>query len=384
MNKTFIQTIFETILIVLFLTIICAPPLRSILSSHKEWSNTEKRILAPFPKVPYNDETLLQFPKAFEDYYNDHFGFRDVLIGRYHREMKKRFGQSGIPDVITGKDGWYFYAADLLLDDFRGLVPLTEKQLISWREDLVRKRNWLARQGIHYLFVLVPDKQTIYPEYLPDYFQKAKGTTRIDQLVECLKQDSDAEIMDLRPSLLNAKSEGRLYQKADTHWNDYGAFVGYREMIHKISHWFPKEQFKLDFYFRPDRMTERPGGDLAKMLGLGETIKEMWPLLKERPFCAQPMKLNVEIENWGKQKETEPFMKGCKDANLRALVFRDSFFTMLEPFFSENFQQVVYLWQDYDQKAAERLINTFHPQLVVEERVERLCFRSIIASPAGR
>ncbi len=305
MNKTFVQTIFETIVIVLFLTIICAPPVCCILSSHKKWwSNTEKRALASFPEIPFNSKTLLQFPKGFEDYYNDHFGFRDVLTRRYHREMKKRFGQSGIPEVITGKEGWYFYAADQLLDDFRGLLPLTEKQLNSWREDHVRKRNWLAKQGIHYLLVLVPDKQTIYPEYLPDYFRKAKGTTRIEQLMEYLKQDRDVTVLDLRPSLLNAKSEKRLYQKTDSHWNDYGAFVGYKEMMNRISQWFPKEQFKFDFYFHPDRVTERPGGDLVRMLGLHETIKEVWPLLKERHFCSQPLKLNIEMENSGDDRRT--------------------------------------------------------------------------------
>ena len=80
-------------------------------------------------------------------------------------------------------------------------------------------------------------------------------------------------------------------------------------------------------------MTERPGGDLARMLDLGETIKEKWPRLRERHFCAQPMKLNMDVENWAHLKDTEPFMKGCADAKLRALVFRDSFFILPEPFF---------------------------------------------------
>ena len=374
MNQTLTRTISEIAFIMLFLTIVGSPPLLYILSSNKEWSDMEKRELASFPEAPKDFKTLLQFPKKFEDYYNDHFGLREVLIDRYHREMRKRFGQSSVPNVVTGKEGWYFYTANRLLDDFRGLVPLTEQQLISWKEDLVHKRDWLAKQGIHYLFVFVPDKQTIYPEYLPDYFQKAKGTTRIEQLMEHLKQDRDVGILDLRPGLLNAKSERQLYQKTDTHWNEYGAFVGYKEVMHQLSQWFPKEQFKLDFYFH-DTTMEHPAGDLAKMLGLHETIKEIHPLLKERHFCAQRMELNLEIENFRKMKETEPFMKGCRDANLRALVFIDSFFGSIEPFFSENFQKVVYLWQPYDQKTVERMIDYLHPHLVIEERVERILFQ---------
>jgi alginate O-acetyltransferase complex protein AlgJ len=370
MNKTLIQTISEIVLIVLFLIVICTPPLMCMLFSKKEWSDIEKRMLMSFPQIPSDFKTLLQFPRRFEAYYNDHFGFREELIKRYHREMRKRFGQTGVPNVMAGKDGWYFYAGDYLLNDFRGLVPLTDQQIISWKENLVGKRDWLAKRGIHCLFVVVPNKQTIYPEYLPDYFQKAKGTTRLEQLTKYLKKNSDVEILDLRPELLNAKPNRRLYHKTDTHWNDYGAFVGYRKMMHKISQWFPKEQFKFDFYFH-DTMAERPGGDLPKMLGLHETIKEMTPVLKERHFCAQPMELSLEIKNFYKRKETAAFMKGCKDANLRAVVFMDSFFAGLQPFFSENFQQVVYLWQFYDQETVERLIDYFHPHIVIEERVER-------------
>ena len=377
MDRTFTHTISQIALIVLFFIVIDAPPLFYILLPAKEWSNTENRVLTSFPRCPTDFKTFLQLPKNFETYYNDHFGLREVLIDRYHREMKKRFGQPGIPNIVAGKEGWYFWVGNDLLDDFRGLLPLTEQQLTSWKEDFGRKRDWLANQGIRYLFVFVPDKQTIYPEYLPDYLRKAKGTTRIEQLMEYLKHNPDAEILDLRSGLLNAKSETQLYQKTDTHWNDYGAFVGYREIIHKISPWFPKEKFKLDFYFQ-DGMVERPAGDLTRILGLNDTLKEMSPLLKERHFCAQPIELKPVVENLRKSKESEPFMRGCEHGRLRALVFRDSFFNRIEPFFSENFQQVLYLWQSYDQKAAKLMIDYFHPDLVIEEGIERFCFRNLV------
>jgi alginate O-acetyltransferase complex protein AlgJ len=376
MSKTFSQKLFEIILIVFFLAVIASPPLTFILFSKKGWSDTENRVLAPFPGVPAGLETLRTFPEKFEAYYNDHFGFREILIERYHREMKKRFGKSGIPNVIAGKEGWYFWSGSGLNDDFRGLTPMTEQQLDTWSKGLARKREWLAKKGIRYLFVFVPDKQTIYPEYLPDTLQKTKGITRIEQMTEYLKGQPDAGILDLRPGLLTAKSGRQLYQKTDTHWNEYGAFVAYREMIHQISQWFPKERFKLDFDFE-DGMKECPSGDLARMLGLKETVKEMRPILKQRPSRARSAELPIEIENVHKEKQTEPFMKECKDAHLRVLVFRDSFFEMLHPFLSENFRQTVYLWQFYDQKTAERLIDTFHPDLVIEERVERLCFKEV-------
>jgi hypothetical protein len=88
------------------------------------------------------------------------------------------------------------------------------------------------------------------------------------------------------------------------------------------------------------------------------------------------MELHLQIEY--SRRGRKPFMKGCKDARLRALVFRDSCFYAIEPFFSENFNQVVYLWQTYDQKTVERLIEYLHPHIVIEEIGERDCFNDLL------
>ena len=64
--------------------------------------------------------------------------------------------------------------------------------------------------------------------------------------------------------------------------------------------------------------------------------------------------------------------KSCETAELKALVFRDSFFHSLEPYLSENFKEVVYLWKDYDQKNIEELLTVFKPDIVIEETAERV------------
>ena len=66
-----------------------------------------------------------------------------------------------------------------------------------------------------------------------------------------------------------------------------------------------------------------------------------------------------------------PFTMGCSRANLRAVVFRDSFFTDIIPFFSENFEKVIYIYTVYDYKIMIRLIKDIKPDIVVEEIAER-------------
>jgi hypothetical protein len=73
-------------------------------------------------------------------------------------------------------------------------------------------------------------------------------------------------------------------------------------------------------------------------------------------------------------------MRTCGKKNLRAVVFRDSFFVPLEPLLSENFREVIYLWKEFDQQNLEELLVHFKPDVVIEAVVERHVFDSLLNS----
>jgi hypothetical protein len=54
----------------------------------------------------------------------------------------------------------------------------------------------------------------------------------------------------------------------------------------------------------------------------------------------------------------------------------------MEPFLSENFKKVVYLWKEYDQKNIEEIMTSFKPDIVIEITVERFLFNSVTTHPA--
>lgn len=78
------------------------------------------------------------------------------------------------------------------------------------------------------------------------------------------------------------------------------------------------------------------------------------------------------------------FAKGCNQAELTAVVFRDSFPVALEPFFSEKFKKAVYLWKEYDQKNIEEIMTSFKPDIVIELTVERFFFNSVTSQPENQ
>ena len=57
----------------------------------------------------------------------------------------------------------------------------------------------------------MPEKSSVYPELLPDYFQSDIGPTRLDQIRQYLKDNgSPVRFLDLNATFMRAKSAGPL------------------------------------------------------------------------------------------------------------------------------------------------------------------------------
>ena len=285
-NKTRSRILADFILIGIFLLGLWLPLIDNLLHIDPAPDLYENRYLAPYPDPEFSWKSLNSYPDKFEDYYNDHFGFRKSLI-RWHNGIKifglgvsprtrtaGESGQNGIyPEVILGKKEWLFFGQDGLIEDYRGQEPLSIHQLEQWRIVLEQRRDWLSRQGIEYLVVIVPNKQTIYPEYLPNWITRYQEKTRLDQMIEYFNDHTDFKILDLRDALLQEKGEEELYYRTDTHWNALGAFFGYQEISERLSERFPQIQSLplSDFTLSQD---ETEGLDLAARLGLKDLFSD--------------------------------------------------------------------------------------------------------------
>jgi hypothetical protein len=356
-----------------FLFMVYLPLIMTDFSTNTEWSSAEKRRLAELPALDLKPGTLATFPSRFEAYFNDHFGYRSLFIRQYTRIMKKYFARSPVPMVLIGKNNWLFFTFPNLIDDFVGADPFTQEELETWRLNLENKRDWLAKRGIRYLFVVVPNKQTIYPEYLPDYLQKERGQSRLQQLMAYLKTHSDVSILDLSGSLTEAKKRHRLYHLTDTHWNDNGAYVAYRAIMDRVGQWFPEVPFTQNRIVKTESIVGK-GGDLAGLLDMADTMNEERPVIRVQPTTCSA-KIERDLADFSKTPanliKIKPFMTNCDTSKLRAVVFRDSFFEQLIPFIAEDFNQIDYIWKKYDHAIMIKLIAQQKPQIVIEEMLER-------------
>lgn len=352
----------ERLLVLIFLAVIVAPVTGMMLFGTSS-STSENRSLSERPRLAWDLASLRAYPAQWTRYFEDHFALRQQLV-RWQSEFRLRaFGVPSSESVIRGQDGWLFYADDGALKDYADSSPLSDDELEMWRATLQDTSDWLGEQDIAYVFVISPDKHLVYPEYMPASIRRATAS-RIDQLVDYLHEHSTVRVLDLRPALIEAKANERIYHRTDTHWNDRGAFVGYREIVASLAGDVPGLVDAPMTEYEPREVASQ-GLDLAGMLGLTDAITEDDLVLVPRtpavarivePSEPNPRLMHARIVTEG------------RDEGPRAVIFMDSFGAGMVRFLSEHFSRAVYLWQS---NMDPEVVRAERPRVVIQEWVGR-------------
>lgn len=322
----------------LFVAVIWLPLVVMLVTPQKEVSRLENRPLAEAPE--FKAETPKEFTDDFEQYFNDHFGFRQNLIHLFRLLEVKIFRVSQAGNVIFGQDDWLFQAGNEQIADIRNNWPFSETALAEWAQVLSQKHDALQKRGIEYLFVFAPNKHLIYPEKLPASMNRVRDESRAEQVIDYLSEHTDVPILDLRPVLFEAKEQLRPYHKTDTHWNDWGAYVGYKAVIERLGERLPGLRV---VQLGPDDFAKRrtPGWDLARTLSMQDELPEtdIHPVFWE-PECAVYDGLP---ENFTRDdRNNNPFSTRCETGTGRLLMFRDSYSLAMMPYLSETFEYIHY------------------------------------------
>lgn len=367
MKERILYKLNSIITILIFCIAIYLPFSIGIIERDKDISEIEKRKLSKYPGIPQNLEDIKRFPKSFDTYYSDHFGFRDWFT-EYYKLVKFNIGDSPSKDVTIGKNGWLFLGSikkgytdyDDPIGDFRGINLYSKNDLDKFLEYITDIQSWLYEKGIKYVFVIAPDKHTIYSNELPDYISKVNKYSATDQLVEHLKQYTNIPVVDLRNKLINSKSKYQLYYKTDTHWNHYAANIAQYEIMLEIEKLFPGQ-------IQPEIMEledgSRSGGDLSAFIGV-QSFKEPDP----QPVFEKACTAEQEIDN---KTGIKKYIWICDDQKLNAVVFGDSFFNALVPYFSRKFKRSTYILDKMNYAFLVEHIEFEKPDIVIEEWVER-------------
>jgi alginate O-acetyltransferase complex protein AlgJ len=361
---------FATALVALFVTTLVVGLAGAFRTSRETPNAFENRKVEALPDLPRTAKALREYPARFERFFADRFGMRNALVKLDHWTRAIVFGVSPISKVLIGKSGWlYFRGEDSKAFDrwYLGTEPVADATINAIRDELLRRQAFLASRGVAFLVVVVPDKHSVYPEFLPDWAATRATPTPFDRLVAALAGDSQLRVVDLRAPLLAAKGADRLYYRTDSHWNFLGAFAAYEAFMPEVAKLLPG--LTIASVARPQihAGVSYYSGDLAQMLGLPRQFREddIVPFKKGRwtPYsrCAQ-------LEASG-DAGIETYIYRCVNAPRRtALVYRDSMGLWLIPMLAENFANSTFVASAQLDPA---LVDSLKPDIVIEETVER-------------
>ncbi len=357
--------IFENTVKFTFLILISLPILDLFLHFMPANVNNEKRDLTH----DTSKEWSIGYIKDFFNKYDSNFSGRSYLVNLYIGLKKLIPNNSPLPQkVLIGKDGYYFLVDYNGMDDYRNVSRWKKDELENLVTKLESNQAFLDSLHVPYVIVVVPEKQHIYPEYLPDHISKIEGQSRLEQFKNYLSiNKSKLSVIDLADVLLKQKSKN-LYFKKDSHWNYEGGYVGYKAVMN-----YNYERFNIPYDSNRVYITKVEAEndlDLAKVMGesfyTSEITTKYYPLDSIQTVDFDP---GFEVSDYIKRRKpdyvigkTNPKGKG------KMFMFRDSYTALWSDYFTYDFNQSVFVWKyDFDRD----MILKFKPDIVIQEVAQR-------------
>ncbi|MEK5490585.1 hypothetical protein MKZ24_07615 [Paenibacillus sp. FSL R7-0297] len=358
---------FNITIAVIFVAAI-AVPLIAVNKTSGKISVAENRALAGYPDFKTAAGTLnTHFIKDFENWFSDNMGLRDKLVMTNTKLQYNIFGKLTRSDTIMGNDNWLYLMTPEMLKAYQNLdVPSDNK----FQDELARfskLNNYFKNINIPMVTMVNPDKETVYPEFMPKSILKANPNSRTDLLVSYLSKNGSMDIFSTKDSLLKAKDDAVLYsQNYDlSHWNNYGAFVAYQELMKKMKTYLPDIQMLNleDFNISPyDRFSGLYGVLPFVETDYNFTLKTPYASVMDRSLLD---KLNISNSHLAFRYINE------KNENLpKLLIMGDSYiYLFMLPNIAESFSEVTFLhWSNMGQ--VKDFVNLFNPDLFLLEFME--------------
>ena len=304
--------IISILFAVVFLTLCMSLSIGTLVFGPAGAAANEK--VAEFPALKTEEGINKDFFADLQKYVNDRFFLRQKLI-TLDRRLSNALGASGEDKVIAGKDGWLFFADTL--GDFTGTNPMSSRELFSAASNVALMDEYCRKTGREFTFIVAPNKNSLYGEFMPDYGVTAK-TSNVKTFHNLLQQ-LGVSYVDLFAAF--GEVEEPLYFAHDSHWNSKGAALG-ADLINAA--------FGVSTdYFGGDFSSAVPHeGDLYAMVFPGAQDPETDPVYGgELNFiftskATQPDAITLQTEGTGSGS---------------LLCYRDSFGMLLFPYLADSF-----------------------------------------------
>lgn len=314
------------------------------------------------PTIVNNDGKFnANYLSELGDYFEYHFAFRPQLVTANSLIRNAIFHDSGTDQVICGNNGYMYYVDTL--DDYFVKNKLEDFELKIIAENLKATQDYLESNGKNFCFLLAPNKNSLYPQYMPYNYIKGIDQNNFERLIPYLENNQVNYINTF--DIFNNESDC-LYLKEDSHWNNKGASIVSNAIFEK----FKKDKISnFSWINRQDR-----DGDLFIMEypSIVGTEEESYAEGFNDQKALTGKNWNFIFGNSYEDTISATKSNYLSKNNRNLYMFRDSFANALMPYLSSAYSKAVYSKLiPFDIQAA---VNTESDDVLLERAERNLSF----------
>lgn len=266
--------------ILIIFCILSAPVLLLSVMPKQVYPINENRVMKEFPvnwKAMFTENG--EYWKELSACFNDRFQFRDFMIRAKGEIQYRLFNVTGEDGVYVGDDGYMYYKSVVDRDQIinEQLSDEDVNGIVQAYEDF---KAYINAFGVECLFMIPPQKNTVFPERAPVFHVERKYPNQYEKLIQKFSASRVSDdFVDVVPLLRKAEEKYPTYYKTDFHWNEYGVTAAFTEAVNRLA---KREQIEnqifdenmYDIYYDPYPWGERGGGGQLDNLPLLEKIQE--------------------------------------------------------------------------------------------------------------
>lgn len=325
----------------------------------------ENRYLAKFPSIRLaNGSFDYSSIKKLGNWITDNAGGRDISFQIRDLLEYSSFHNFPLTDIVEGKQKWLYLVPSYGIADCTNSNKPTQSQIEYLQENFTRITSELISQDVQYTVMIWPNKCTIYPEYFPNTLTQVNDEPAIMTLDNELSGKPKFDFATAYDTLISHKAERQDYYKAFdySHWNQYGAFLGYTALMEQAKRHLPNLKIltEADFNILPTiKKTNFTWGFQTEEEDLIYT-------LKSGPHASSDLSFFNTFGFSSKDPwKSYNYYKNTDTTLPKAIVIGDSYvWEFLLPNLAESFSELVFLHYS-DMDYLDSLLNLIEPNIVM-------------------
>lgn len=334
-------------------------------------SVSENRVLSTYEFSSFRDLLDVNKIQEFESYFDDHIGGRDQLCTMLSELQYVCFKELPNNIIRYGKNGEWYYDEGNSIERYQKKLPAD----VTWANEYALRLNKLDEyyksKGAQLIWMMNPDKQTIYPEDFIEGVNVIGKTDQFDVLTDAIINNTSVHVVNTEDVLYKNRFSqyGRVFwSKVDvSHWNHVGAYMAYEELMRTVQQLDPtvtkcSVDYQKDFFVNNLNPVTRTGEMSYRC-----TVKNASEITVDQNVPPEVC-IGDDSIYWHYENTSHPEYP-------KVLIFGDSYiYSFMMPYLAESFSEIVEV--PYTNGVAgdwtESLLGYYNPDYVIYECAEHM------------